>query len=98
MHERPVYSGLCADCQNAPKCTFPRIPGRPVRHCEEFKGNESAADRNYSCEGTFPLCSGFDSEAVDYRARLGLCANCANREACTFPKPEGGVWHCEEYR
>jgi NADH-quinone oxidoreductase subunit E len=27
----------------------------------------------------------------------GLCLNCANRETCTFPKPEGGVWHCDEY-
>jgi hypothetical protein len=28
---------------------------------------------------------------------LGLCADCAARETCTFPRPEGGVWHCEEY-
>ena len=27
----------------------------------------------------------------------GLCVNCANRHTCLFPKPEGGVWHCEEY-
>lgn len=27
----------------------------------------------------------------------GLCVNCANRQTCLFPKPEGGVWHCEEY-
>lgn len=27
----------------------------------------------------------------------GLCVNCANRETCLYPKPEGGVWHCEEY-
>jgi hypothetical protein len=28
----------------------------------------------------------------------GLCVNCDNRHTCTFPKPEEGVWHCEEYR
>jgi hypothetical protein len=28
---------------------------------------------------------------------LGLCSNCDNRETCTYPKPEGGVWRCEEY-
>jgi hypothetical protein len=27
----------------------------------------------------------------------GLCMNCAYRETCLYPKPEGGVWHCEEY-
>jgi hypothetical protein len=28
---------------------------------------------------------------------MGLCSICEIREACRFPKPEGGVWHCEEY-
>ena len=27
----------------------------------------------------------------------GLCVNCARREICEHPKPEGGVWHCDEY-
>jgi hypothetical protein len=27
----------------------------------------------------------------------GLCVNCKYRETCLYPKPEGGVWHCEEY-
>ena len=29
---------------------------------------------------------------------LGLCVNCENRDTCKLRKPEGGVWHCEEYR
>jgi len=29
---------------------------------------------------------------------LGLCVNCEDRETCVYPKPDGGVWHCEEYR
>jgi hypothetical protein len=29
---------------------------------------------------------------------LGLCRNCENRRTCAFPKPEGGIWHCEEYQ
>ncbi|MBX3393880.1 MAG: hypothetical protein KF841_00790 [Phycisphaerae bacterium] len=28
----------------------------------------------------------------------GLCATCELRETCTFPRPESGVWRCEEYR
>ena len=27
----------------------------------------------------------------------GLCSICEDRKTCTFIKPEGGVWHCEEY-
>ncbi len=28
----------------------------------------------------------------------GLCVNCENRNTCSVPRPEGGVWHCEEYQ
>ena len=31
-------------------------------------------------------------------SKQGLCENCANRDDCLFPRPEGGVWHCEEYQ
>lgn len=34
---------------------------------------------------------------TDDRRFKGLCVNCAYRETCLYPKPEGGVWHCEEY-
>ena len=27
----------------------------------------------------------------------GLCRNCKKHESCILPKPEGGVWRCEEY-
>ncbi|MCK4679076.1 MAG: NAD(P)H-dependent oxidoreductase subunit E [Bacteroidales bacterium] len=27
----------------------------------------------------------------------GICVNCENRHTCSFIKPEGGVWYCEEY-
>jgi hypothetical protein len=27
----------------------------------------------------------------------GLCGTCEKRATCTFPKAEGGVWHCEEF-
>jgi hypothetical protein len=30
-------------------------------------------------------------------AYVGLCATCENRAICIYPKPEGGVWRCEEY-
>jgi hypothetical protein len=27
----------------------------------------------------------------------GLCINCDLRRDCTYPKPPGGVWNCDEY-
>jgi hypothetical protein len=27
-----------------------------------------------------------------------LCSNCEDRHVCIYPKPVGGVWHCDEYR
>jgi len=27
----------------------------------------------------------------------GLCINCDHRFTCTLPRPESGVWYCEEY-
>jgi hypothetical protein len=38
---------------------------------------------------------GKESEAERFK---GLCMNCDNRFECRLPRPEGGVWHCEEYR
>lgn len=33
----------------------------------------------------------------DRKPILGLCSNCIHRKKCSFPKPDSGVWHCEEY-
>ncbi len=34
----------------------------------------------------------------DSPSARGLCSNCENSGSCNYPKPEGGVWHCEEYK
>jgi len=30
-------------------------------------------------------------------ALLGLCVHCIHRQTCRRPRPEGGVWHCEDH-
>ena len=35
---------------------------------------------------------------IDQRGERGLCCTCEDCRVCKYPKPEGGVWHCEEYR
>ncbi|KPJ66922.1 hypothetical protein AMJ44_07635 [candidate division WOR-1 bacterium DG_54_3] len=39
----------------------------------------------------------FIAEEKDSGRYKGLCRNCEKRENCMLPKPEGGVWRCEEY-
>ena len=33
----------------------------------------------------------------EIRPIKGLCMNCAHSAYCLLPRPESGVWHCEEY-
>ena len=92
-----VFPGLCLSCRKATDCTFPREPGRPIWQCEEFTGFESHPERK-SCEGYVPSRSGLIPEEREGGGWFGLCTNCENRKDCNFPKPDGGVWHCDEYR
>jgi hypothetical protein len=87
--------GLCSGCKNAPGCVFPREPGKPVMECGEFEGFPSAAP-------SFPKDDAPPEEGAKGQVRgkvklKGLCKDCENHRTCTFPKSEGGVWHCEEY-
>jgi hypothetical protein len=93
------YGGLCHTCHSAPTCTFPRDQGVPVNSCEEYDGAPQAAvhiPRPFPEQPTEPQ----DETGPDKKepAKLkGLCVNCLKRETCLYPKPEWGVWHCDEY-
>ena len=106
MSETTKYLGLCATCKSASTCTYPRDPERPVYYCCEHEGYEE-------CEGSVSLAllrtgniflrppgsvTTPPTAERDTGIDKGLCKNCENRETCTFPRPEGGVWHCDEYR
>jgi hypothetical protein len=91
------YRGLCSTCKNAPGCTFPRDSQKPVLNCEEFEVDTCPSvetTREEKSASSAPV----DVEDEDSNKFIGLCSNCDNRRTCVFPKPEGGVWHCEEYR
>ncbi|NIM99440.1 MAG: hypothetical protein GTO24_15630 [candidate division Zixibacteria bacterium] len=88
------YWGLCSTCKEAPTCTYRKDLWQPVWQCDEFEC-ESIQVRTFP-----PIDSPFKSNAA-YEGSdkyKGLCLNCENRETCTYPKPEGGVWHCDEYK
>lgn len=85
------YAGhrdLCCTCDHARACSSVGTADRPVFFCEEF----SAAARRDQRVGP---AAGAD---VNRPVPLGLCGDCDHRNACQAARPEGGVWHCEEYR
>ena len=87
----PEYNDLCTTCMHARTCMHRRMTNRPIWYCEQFELPPSPRSETVLNE--------VPATPVDNPGGLqGLCANCALRETCTFPKPAGGVWHCEEYR
>lgn len=100
MSKFRAHRGLCSACRNDPTCTYPRDPGRPVVQCLDFEGYVAAPPKATGGNGSRPDNSRVRSTMEEkYSGKyMGLCRNCENRGTCTFSKPEGGVWHCEEYR
>jgi len=41
--------------------------------------------------------AGSGEKEQDSSKYKGLCKNCRKRDSCRLPKPEGGVWRCEDY-
>ncbi len=89
--EEGLYGGLCATCVNASGCTFPRDPGRPILSCDEFDVAGKLPTRAFT--PAIPAPDPQDAEDMELK---GLCRQCAIRITCRYPKPEGGVWYCDE--
>ena len=84
-------AGLCGLCVTATACQYRHPSDQPVGFCEEFDGGSPVS----RTKPPRPL----RAAAVEAEPALppGLCRQCDNRQSCAFTKPEGGVWHCEEY-
>ncbi len=88
-------TGLCTTCSLVQTCTFPVKSDRPVIFCEEFDG----LLRNGHVENPDVDALLAYANVKPRRATLkGLCVNCAVADNCAYPRAEGGIWHCEEYR
>jgi len=93
--------GVCAACKNDLSCIYPRDFDHPPLECEEFElgfipAEIAAARARELVEMEIPARAPLPKER-DSDKYLGLCANCDHRAACIYPKPEGGIWRCEEY-
>ncbi len=89
--------GLCSSCNAFKNCTYPRDPERPILQCEEFDGAQPSLIRASPLK-IAPKQKRVSPSLDDSNRYGGLCKLCEDRTTCTYPKPEGGVWHCEEYR
>ena len=87
---------LCSNCKNDPDCTFKKNRQKPSLYCEEFE-IATCLPLETTRKDKSPQTSSIDTEDDDSSKFTGLCSNCDNRITCAFPKPEGGIWHCEEY-
>ncbi len=75
-------------------------PIRPISKSKNWKllyasNQPENADGSVSpsaASGTGPL-----EEEQDSSRYKGLCKNCRKRDNCQLPRPEGGVWRCEDY-
>ena len=90
--------GLCSNCIHAPGCTYPRDTGQPILQCEEYDCAPAPVAGANRVGKPFKARSQRRATSQSGDQVPGLCSNCENRHACTFPKPEGGVWRCEEYQ
>ena len=92
--------GLCPTCNNSPVCVYRKMRGFDALFCEMFDGYGFPREGEYREGNPAPPRGATRAEPRTPAAETltGLCSNCENRNECTYPRPEGGVWHCEEYR
>ena len=97
MSDNTLYRGLCSTCRHAPNCTYPGDVQRPAFYCEEFEIEITTAKKipEYGISQSTASSIAVPEESTEL---IGLCSDCENRKTCVFPKPEGGIWHCEEYQ
>lgn len=88
------YAGLCSTCRFAEECKPTTGAGSAVNFCEEFQVEHTPVRRSTGISSGSLDKPRLEGVAGQYK---GLCIDCRNNTTCTFPKTEGGVWHCEEY-
>ncbi len=87
-------SGLCTTCNNGSICVFREKRGFDALFCNTFDTTSMNGKGRVAIilDEIKPSVNKMDGNL------MGLCSNCENCDNCMLPKPDGGVWHCEEYR
>jgi hypothetical protein len=88
---------LCCACTYKAKCMDHGTAENPKLFCEQFDSGEFTPHIRKKSDNGSARSHRFD-QANHSDEVGGLCANCENRSNCTIARPEGHIWHCEEYR
>jgi hypothetical protein len=91
MPQSLELKGICGVCALVDSCERVKDLKEPLMTCEKLE-----PDPTLVSEMVEQFLESSNPHAVSLN-HLGLCSNCDHRVNCTFPKAEGGVWHCEEY-
>ena len=101
MSENAHSEGICSNCKFLSECRSKKTYLGGVHFCEDYElaEGDQRIDRSKVVSEAPKLNTPHAStvEKDPPRSFKGLCSNCAHRESCCLPKPESGVWHCEEY-
>ena len=97
MSSDTVFRGICSRCASAPGCTLPRDASRPIETCDDFAEPGGPARRAERERPDGPPAPQRSTAPEIAEALMGLCRTCVHALDCQFVKPEGGVWHCEEF-
>ncbi len=91
--------GLCSACKHEEGCIYPRNKDEIVLNCGQFEPSPSMPSPPLSKDHA-ELEKLWQKPSTEKGSSkfVGLCASCADRDVCIYPKPLGGVWLCEEYR
>lgn len=93
MLDTKAARGVCSACKHDRDCVYQATSFGVILQCEEFEpGFPAQAPRRSSAQPRALF-----SNAMDTDGYAGLCPSCENRLSCTYTRPEGGVWHCDEY-
>lgn len=92
------YGSICEICKKRASCTFIKNALYPIFMCEEFEIDENIDIREITDQKKRRIEYLPEFEITNTTQEpSGLCANCSKVDDCTYDKPPGGVWHCDEY-
>ena len=92
--------GLCLNCNHAATCVVPAQSSAPVWHCNEHECLAPYCPPSKPKTDATPAATPGKPDACEKNLNhlMGLCTNCDNQASCTLPRPESGVWQCNEYQ
>ena len=93
MSKTNAAAGVCSACEHDTECIYEAISGGVFLQCEQFELASPAP----VAHPTSAQAYAFFRNEKETNGYAGLCSNCDNRSTCIYPKPEGGVWRCDEY-